>query len=411
MQYKNQWKLFLKANEHLLNIENRIIADKFLTGFDDNIRERVAATMNIFCLDGWHCDGHWAILQELMQYNRAMLTIPVTVDTEKASLLYNTTEGWCNDSIFNTINTIVELCGLNPDKTFYINCSANVNDVYQEFCAKNNVANPIKECICVNGYDISGHGVYQECLVPLNVVPFDEKKLFCTFNWNPWDHRLGLIALLHYHDLIDDGYVTSPGVAKFRYDQHDFEFGKKRAREFLAPLPDCEKIMEKFETLRERYPLKVDDRTQYSFTDQPIYDQYLKAPIEEARENSLFEVVAETKFEKEHFYSEKTFYPVHKNKPFMVVNSQGAMAGLKRLQYKTYAPFIDESYDNEPDAALRTQMVVEELVRLKKLRAEQPDQFRNNYLKMMSIANINRAVLRSKKHTLPTVIDNLRFKV
>ena len=73
MQYKNQWKLFLKANEHLLNTENRIIADKFLMGFDDNIRERAAASMNIFCLDGWHCDGHWAILQELQQYNPASL--------------------------------------------------------------------------------------------------------------------------------------------------------------------------------------------------------------------------------------------------------------------------------------------------------------------------------------------------
>jgi hypothetical protein len=56
-------------------------------------------------------------------------------------------------------------------------------------------------------------------------------------------------------------------------------------------------------------------------------------------------------FEYEHsvFISEKTFKPIACMQPFIIVGSKHSLKYLRKLGYKTFEGFIDESYDDLDD--------------------------------------------------------------
>jgi hypothetical protein len=63
------------------------------------------------------------------------------------------------------------------------------------------------------------------------------------------------------------------------------------------------------------------------------------------------------------FLSEKTFKPIACCHPFMIVGSKGSLANLHKMGYKTFSPFIDESYDNLDDWE-RMDAITKEMQRL-----------------------------------------------
>ena len=63
--------------------------------------------------------------------------------------------------------------------------------------------------------------------------------------------------------------------------------------------------------------------------------------------DSYINLVTETFFGRNVFLSEKIFKPLSNLQPFIVLGDYGTLAELKRLGFKTFEPFIDESYDLE----------------------------------------------------------------
>ena len=53
--------------------------------------------------------------------------------------------------------------------------------------------------------------------------------------------------------------------------------------------------------------------------------------------------------------------------PMILVAEHGALQILKQRGFKTFSPWIDESYDNEVNDHVRFNLIVEEIVRLNKL--------------------------------------------
>lgn len=70
-------------------------------------------------------------------------------------------------------------------------------------------------------------------------------------------------------------------------------------------------------------------------------------------------------YEQNIFISEKTFKPIAAMQPFIIVGSQHALKYLRKLGYKTFHPYIDESYDDLPD----DQRYVAIMQSLKKIKA------------------------------------------
>jgi len=64
------------------------------------------------------------------------------------------------------------------------------------------------------------------------------------------------------------------------------------------------------------------------------------------------------------FISEKTYRPISNLQPFIMVGNYHSLRYLKEFGFKTFSPFIDESYDDETDYTIRMQKIYSEIEKL-----------------------------------------------
>jgi hypothetical protein len=64
--------------------------------------------------------------------------------------------------------------------------------------------------------------------------------------------------------------------------------------------------------------------------------------------------------------TEKVFSPLANFQPFFFVAFQGSLKLLKELGFRTFHPYINESYDDEPNDKIRLEMAWEQIQRLHK---------------------------------------------
>lgn len=112
--------------------------------------------------------------------------------------------------------------------------------------------------------------------------------------------------------------------------------------------------------------------------------------------NSYFDIVTETFYdnqsnEKEPWYkheslTEKVWKPIAFYQPFIVVSWPGTLAKMRELGFKTYHPYIDESYDLEIDPNRRLRMVINEII---KLCNKTPEELHEWYWNMWGIIKHN----------------------
>lgn len=88
--------------------------------------------------------------------------------------------------------------------------------------------------------------------------------------------------------------------------------------------------------------------------------------------NSYINIVSETSFEnlKNPFISEKLWKPVINLQPLVVVGDYHTLKTIKDLGFKTFAPFIDETYDEILNPVLRMKAILNEIDRLSALPIE-----------------------------------------
>jgi len=93
------------------------------------------------------------------------------------------------------------------------------------------------------------------------------------------------------------------------------------------------------------------------------------------------------------FFSEKTFKPIVVLQPFITVNYAHSLELLKHMGYKTFHPYINESYDSEEDDYKRLDMIHDEIKRLNSLTEEEIKQMMVNLLPVLihnaEVYNIN----------------------
>jgi len=89
-------------------------------------------------------------------------------------------------------------------------------------------------------------------------------------------------------------------------------------------------------------------------------------------ENAYFYICTETYVHGEHkSVTEKVCKPMVNFLPFLFVSFKGALAWLRHLGFKTFSPFIDESYDDEPNESKRVTMVYNEIKKLCNMSKEE----------------------------------------
>lgn len=91
------------------------------------------------------------------------------------------------------------------------------------------------------------------------------------------------------------------------------------------------------------------------------------------------------------FFSEKVYKPIAMMQPFLLVSRPHSIKMLKEHGFKTFHPYIDESYDSIEDDDIRMQTIVNEVKRLSKQTTEEWVEWCTN---VKSIVEYNQKHLR-----------------
>lgn len=207
----------------------------------------------------------------------------------------------------------------------------------------------------------------------LQIKTYDKKFLNLNRRWRL--HRPLFVGLLELNDLLDQGYVSF--CKNVDGQNWDMVYGYLNgATQFLCP-----ELYQMFIDNKERIENIPDlflDTTQLDINQVQVDHN-----LDKHYENTYFSVVNETNYLKDFgegiFLSEKVFKPILKSHPFILMSRPHSLKKLRELGYKTFSPYIDESYDDEEDDYKRLFMIVNEVKRL----CDLPDEHLHKFLTSM----------------------------
>lgn len=219
----------------------------------------------------------------------------------------------------------------------------------------------------------------------------DYKKKFLNFNRRWRLHRPTLVALMKCYDLLKYGHV-SLGTADDRHEwamiwawmNHTHKDNETISKLFMENQENIFNIPKMYLDT----PDLITNRAWLDTTTDYLYNE------------TYFSVVTETNyytsrdFNGGRYITEKTFKAIACEHPFLLVTCPNSLPILHDLGYKTFHPYIDESYDQEYDDSKRLVMIVEEIKRLCELKGDQLVEFLTECKK---IVNHNLDTLRNKK--------------
>lgn len=225
----------------------------------------------------------------------------------------------------------------------------------------------------------------------LEIKEYNKKYLNLNRRWRR--HRPIVVALLEYHNLLSQGHISF--CKNVDGENWDVIYG------FLNWL------MTGGET--KLFTLMYENRERF----ENIPDMFLdttalhinQAQVDENLDqfylDTYFSIVNETNYFKDLgegiFLSEKVFKPILKSHPFILVSRPHSLAKLRELGYKTFSPYIDETYDTIEDDSDRLFAIIKEVERLCNLNKEELETF---LIEVKKIVEHNYRFLMNKKTKL-----------
>jgi len=200
-------------------------------------------------------------------------------------------------------------------------------------------------------------------------------------------HRLALLFKMASENLLDLGDWSI-------LDRTPFDAGIHEASQVFSL------NMDNVNRLRNQIPHNLKDEQGKTFESEVGWDAngspkpYL---------NSYFYIASETYVHLPYkSITEKVFKPMANLQPFLFIAFPGALEELRKLGFKTFSPFIDESYDLEGEYANRMNMIFREVEKLCRLSKQD---LHNWYWQMEEILSFNRNHLLGKYKSEPLSIE------
>jgi nucleoside-diphosphate-sugar epimerase len=203
--------------------------------------------------------------------------------------------------------------------------------------------------------------------IPFN--PRDNKFLYLSYNRNVRPHRIHFLSNILSKDLLDVGKVS---LNQFQYVQN---------------LPDDHPINQ----LQKRAPIEIDRGLDYNWANDIAIQDH---------EDTFISIVTESLTDKYTlFLSEKIWKPISCGHPFMVLGNKGTLKKLKELGFKTFDKWFDESYDNEDEMSIRSEMIINEIEKFKNNTVDELKQIRNEMFEICEHNRINYLQMVTHKYT------------
>jgi nucleoside-diphosphate-sugar epimerase len=294
----------------------------------------------------------------------------------------------CNETftykLADDIAKVITEKNIHPSKLYMI----VMDDVHKNFLVKRLTERSIY------GVNI---GVFNDLLAKTQVHDnqnTEHKFSMLSRNYRPW--RLHLYAELVRQDLLKD----------FRYSFYNiFPYGEVRHFDKDTMVKDLTALNFKIDSAVDSwldsvpYTLDASDNVLNKWGDV-TYDAIL---------NADFHILVETHYDVSYYVdtrkgnlrdlapssiTEKTNKPIACGKPFIAFSTAHFLEDFRSLGFKTFSPYINESYDLEEDNHKRLAMIVAEIKRISELPKDQYDEL---LFDCRLIAAKNREILLSKK--------------
>jgi len=187
---------------------------------------------------------------------------------------------------------------------------------------------------------------------------------FLSLNRNPKLHRQVLGSLLLKNNLLDKGMMSMgydvDGIHKFdNYVPTDFNrktpiYSEEKIKEL-----DLHRHISEFKNM---CPLLIDDDVEDLRDDHTLGWINIKP---KTYNKAYFSIVAGNSFDTQWIHPDEKFWkPLGQFHPFIWLGPTGGIQHLKDMGFKSFSPYIDESYDTEEDCEKRMLMIVDEIKRL-----------------------------------------------
>lgn len=262
-----------------------------------------------------------------------------------------------------------QIPNINRSKVFYFTAAIDAQKYHDDFCDRNNIDKEKRIRLCViNFWEYfllsRSHGI--------NYTPNsnNRKKTFLCFNRMLRIHRLALASLIANENLLEYGYYS---LFKSTYGDDMFEFYKnkilKDSNEFLQ-----QKFKNGVDIVEQKLPLVLNitqdnNMIEIQESDISLFDDSHFSLVTET--NCIPTKIGNDETQGNIFFTEKIFKPIMMRHPFILIGTHNILKNLRNLGYKTFSPFIDESYDDEPDYLIRIEKIVDEVKRLNSFSKEQ----------------------------------------
>lgn len=186
-------------------------------------------------------------------------------------------------------------------------------------------------------------------------------KHFLSYNRSPHTHRCATIVDIFENKLYEKSILSFPseleGVQGNKFsiqNEVDRFYGKDFYKSDLI------------DDLHNHLPFIADVKD--IFTKDNIWDSVI---IESSFFDTYFSLVVGTMFEDYEeenpytiFMSEKIYKSLTSFHPVIYMGNKGSLKKINEMGFKTFHPYIDESYDEEPNRVKRFEMVMKEVNRL-----------------------------------------------
>lgn len=314
----------------------------------------------------------------------------------KRKFLFWTIEEGFLPHIVNKIQRIADLLSseIKASDLFYLTSSIDGTEVFNRDRYTYGWHNDINVLAC--------HGLEFKA-IKMAIKDFDslpeydptvsKNKLFVCFNKVDREHRIQLLERMFGNELINKGYYSFEGTDGF-IDR----INGMNTDEFPNVISN-----------KDKFPIRLNINEHRTNPVDIIGDDI------KYHRDSHFSIVTETVFYKDYhtvrynagqyadslFITEKTYRCIVLEHPFIALARPGHIAELQRCGYKTFHPYIDESYDSIQDDTERFNAVVSEIERLCMLTDDEWNEWERNIL---AIVKHNSKHIKTRDYS-PTDIE------
>lgn len=280
-------------------------------------------------------------------------------------LLDQSHEGYQEDWLYDRIHLDCDFFRVNPNQIIYITGNLDEVNQYNAWIKYKLVSGKI----CIIPHPHFERLIFEK--IHNKQITFEEHLTYKTNNLSkiktynclqkrPRPHRVWMFRELWKSNLLDNNINS----------MNSFDFDKSYyMNKFMSEYD--------YNTLSKLLPMFPPAADREMFIDQDCGD-YLVKLNEDIMLDTWISVISEASFgEQTCFISEKSFKPLAVMHPFIIYGNKFSLKHLRELGYKTFHPYINESYD-KLDAWPRLDAIITELKRLNALsNAEKLQMFKD----------------------------------